>query len=253
MAEKEKGNIVIICDNVHNLESIGGFCKYEGYTQHIAVLTQDSDNATIPTAGELLADLAQKQIPIVAFVISDPSMSGYAQSFSWLWKDAKEVEEGIRPNVEKQLSEMGVSVTAGDPVAESLKTNALQEGLENMAEDFIQAHEAVARRVADRFLNAAIDFGGVGSVPIIKALRQEGSPFRDTPIVVQCIYGKREQEFVDAGATIITEDLAYVIALKALDAKREKPEITFQAAFKENLGEETRRPFYIANAPSVRS
>lgn len=30
MAEKEMGNIVIICDHIRNLENIGGFCERRG-------------------------------------------------------------------------------------------------------------------------------------------------------------------------------------------------------------------------------
>lgn len=237
----EPSNTLLIVANGENIATSMAYL-YEplGYDSFQGMLGNTQD-AKLRPANEVLAEIIRAQIPLAGVLVYDDSRSKAANTqMEKIWLSLRGERDNIETTVRQELDRLGIQPKAEGAAELAAADQRLEDVLQRTTQDLVPARrdnlQAQMEIVAETLQNRLPLSEGVD---LVRLLREEGSPYRQLPIIALGVREDRQQEYVAAGASMVQTGFAgpniAISIAQALDGRIEQPELTFEAALRAAL------------------
>jgi CheY-like chemotaxis protein len=189
----KKPTLLLIASDAGYLDSVKSGYERD-YDVVPAMLHASLATAECPSAFEVVKVCQRTGRQLDGVVIVDPSFHPshpHVQSMHLMHQWSDERQRAVLKNMD------ALSVPAGDdPVGAA----AVEEKLKDAAHGCAQLYERGKNTTEEILFNMRPN---ENTATLIRALRQDGSRYRDTPVVVAFAQPDRKKEFADAGANAV--------------------------------------------------
>lgn len=199
--------ILVVSDDSDRLRMAKHQLQQAGHQVLCARLTQDEDapSSTPPYIGDVIRQCKAEGSAYDGLLLYDMSLpeDGFGTHYAFnAWETARLSLESLDSDMEPER--IRFTARGGDPVALSVRQEALQRTLDDMHVAAVEEQRAMLTRgksAAEAFLLRNPPSGK--GIDLIRFLRADDSPFPGIAIAVSDAFPDRKQDLIKAGATLV--------------------------------------------------